>query len=270
MCIRDRIRNAEWTNLAEGEKARWTMAFYEIMQGGIIKAGETPVNLPVYKDRFFGTDVALLGPAGTVTGPESSLKNPWRVQHLDPTYAAMGETIEAEAEIPEEAIDAFWEMRRGLQTQLEEAVLELRPGDGIAEASSPGARVATALPAGIDPDDAEMVEAWSLFAAENPEIAAQRVGAQPSPTRLETPPARDVSPIDRQSPQLSDGKQYERGGVGRSRIGINPVQSPEDLRQGYADATKPRLPMGPRRKSCLLYTSPSPRDRTRSRMPSSA
>ena len=26
----------------------------------------------------------------------------------------------------------------------------------------------------------------------------------------------------------------------------------------------------PKRKSCLLYTSPSPRDRTRSRMPSSA
>ena len=27
---------------------------------------------------------------------------------------------------------------------------------------------------------------------------------------------------------------------------------------------------GPRRRDCLLYTSPSPRDRTRSRMPSSA
>ena len=28
--------------------------------------------------------------------------------------------------------------------------------------------------------------------------------------------------------------------------------------------------LGPRAVSCLLYTSPSPRDRTRSRMPSSA
>ena len=30
------------------------------------------------------------------------------------------------------------------------------------------------------------------------------------------------------------------------------------------------LGMGARQASCLLYTSPSPRDRTRSRMPSSA
>ena len=33
---------------------------------------------------------------------------------------------------------------------------------------------------------------------------------------------------------------------------------------GYPSAAAPRL------KRCLLYTSPSPRDRTRSRMPSSA
>ena len=32
----------------------------------------------------------------------------------------------------------------------------------------------------------------------------------------------------------------------------------------------PMIVTAPRKKSCLLYTSPSPRDRTRSRMPSSA
>ena len=36
--------------------------------------------------------------------------------------------------------------------------------------------------------------------------------------------------------------------------------------QGFADPTKAPVV----RKVCLLYTSPSPRDRTRSRMPSSA
>ena len=33
---------------------------------------------------------------------------------------------------------------------------------------------------------------------------------------------------------------------------------------------KPKILAGNRRYYCLLYTSPSPRDRTRSRMPSSA
>ena len=38
------------------------------------------------------------------------------------------------------------------------------------------------------------------------------------------------------------------------------------LEKGFIDQIVPRSKM----KSCLLYTSPSPRDRTRSRMPSSA
>src|SRR5665811_2453665 len=36
------------------------------------------------------------------------------------------------------------------------------------------------------------------------------------------------------------------------------------------ETSVPFLTVGPRASSCLLYTSPSPRDRTRSRMPSSA
>ena len=40
----------------------------------------------------------------------------------------------------------------------------------------------------------------------------------------------------------------------------------------YGDLTSESnaIPEMPKDKSCLLYTSPSPRDRTRSRMPSSA
>ena len=36
------------------------------------------------------------------------------------------------------------------------------------------------------------------------------------------------------------------------------------------EAGKAKRPLSARKKCCLLYTSPSPRDRTRSRMPSSA
>ena len=63
-----------------------------------------------------------------------------------------------------------------------------------------------------------------------------------------------------------------------SRDYINPM----DINLNYADDDNPlgmksdfilslcELIMGARDGSCLLYTSPSPRDRTRSRMPSSA
>ena len=43
----------------------------------------------------------------------------------------------------------------------------------------------------------------------------------------------------------------------------NKFLNPEKLDKAYNFAVKAH-------KSCLLYTSPSPRDRTRSRMPSSA
>ena len=43
-----------------------------------------------------------------------------------------------------------------------------------------------------------------------------------------------------------------------------------DLLQQQADTFGGMLTYAPPPKTCLLYTSPSPRDRTRSRMPSSA
>ena len=42
-----------------------------------------------------------------------------------------------------------------------------------------------------------------------------------------------------------------------------------DLGLGRMNPSTPLLAVGPRSDTCLLYTSPSPRDRTRSRMPSS-
>ena len=40
--------------------------------------------------------------------------------------------------------------------------------------------------------------------------------------------------------------------------------------KGFGKALRGKGKVSPTIKSCLLYTSPSPRDRTRSRMPSSA
>ena len=61
---------------------------------------------------------------------------------------------------------------------------------------------------------------------------------------------------------ISSGK----GGVGKSTIAVNIACSLSKLglKTGLLDADI----YGP--NTCLLYTSPSPRDRTRSRMPSSA
>ena len=44
----------------------------------------------------------------------------------------------------------------------------------------------------------------------------------------------------------------------------------QQLKTDYEEATALCIKMGMRDCNCLLYTSPSPRDRTRSRMPSSA
>ena len=48
------------------------------------------------------------------------------------------------------------------------------------------------------------------------------------------------------------------------------VNNPEKLLNNWAANPQTRAQYGAKGKGCLLYTSPSPRDRTRSRMPSSA
>jgi len=47
-------------------------------------------------------------------------------------------------------------------------------------------------------------------------------------------------------------------------------EAPEPVESKKTDAGQPTATANSRTESCLLYTSPSPRDRTRSRMPSSA
>jgi len=75
-----------------------------------------------------------------------------------------------------------------------------------------------------------------------------------------------------------DGKDIDRAGV---KMVVNPfdefaIEQAVRLREARSDVESiTALIVGPAQASealrtCLLYTSPSPRDRTRSRMPSSA
>ena len=52
--------------------------------------------------------------------------------------------------------------------------------------------------------------------------------------------------------------------------GAAPAQPPAEPAQAEPPQAEPEGPPPQEATSCLLYTSPSPRDRTRSRMPSSA
>ena len=57
-------------------------------------------------------------------------------------------------------------------------------------------------------------------------------------------------------------QKYRTGGFEQGRNA--------NYQQLLQDTNKPKRVFGPKYWYCLLYTSPSPRDRTRSRMPSSA
>ena len=51
---------------------------------------------------------------------------------------------------------------------------------------------------------------------------------------------------------------------------INPDREPSPYRNEFAEAVEILKRMNDKLDTCLLYTSPSPRDRQKSRMPSSA
>ena len=73
-----------------------------------------------------------------------------------------------------------------------------------------------------------------------------------------------VSPTSTKKPAGT----YRR--LGQSKTGWDGgTAAPTELNSVYYVPTFGDLEMG-KQRTCLLYTSPSPRDRTRSRMPSSA
>ena len=82
------------------------------------------------------------------------------------------------------------------------------------------------------------------------------------------------------NPQSKTQRQESKFWECRRSLRLWPVPSAEDLHENLKDFLKNKLAledsffeedMGPVTiKSCLLYTSPSPRDRQKSRMPSSA
>ena len=70
---------------------------------------------------------------------------------------------------------------------------------------------------------------------------------------------------------IHEGEGVAAKALERLGISLDAVreQAQEIIGQGQ-QAPSGHIPFTPRAKNCLLYTSPSPRDRTRSRMPSSA
>ena len=68
-----------------------------------------------------------------------------------------------------------------------------------------------------------------------------------------------------------DGLLRDADAYGKIREALDDAGAKENRGQGLQkDALLRRLMAAAERSPCLLYTSPSPRDRTRSRMPSSA
>ena len=86
---------------------------------------------------------------------------------------------------------------------------------------------------------------------------------------LLAPPLLAVTPV---TPQKTGGKVTVNG----KPLGVNHAylfHAPDNWEEGQVNPVvliSPRPLETAKLKHCLLYTSPSPRDRTRSRMPSSA
>ena len=104
----------------------------------------------------------------------------------------------------------------------------------------------------IEPITPEMVE--KIIVKEKPDALLPTMGGQ---TALNTALA------------LHESGALARHGVEMIGAKAEVIDKAED-RQKFRDAMDKLGLESPRSKACLLYTSPSPRDRTRSRMPSSA
>ena len=80
----------------------------------------------------------------------------------------------------------------------------------------------------------------------------------------------DVRPLVRMSVTViieKDGKRESAGSGGGGRFGLN-YFAESDRIKGYVDEAVRQALI--KLEACLLYTSPSPRDKRQSRMPSSA
>ena len=87
----------------------------------------------------------------------------------------------------------------------------------------------------------------------------------------------DLEPGDRIAIQMPNLIQYPVVFFGAMRAGLivvntNPLYTPREMEHQFRDSGARALVVlaNMAAGACLLYTSPSPRDRTRSRMPSSA
>eukprot|EP00656_Telonema_subtile_P036936 TRINITY_DN4100_c0_g1_i1.p1 TRINITY_DN4100_c0_g1~~TRINITY_DN4100_c0_g1_i1.p1 ORF type:complete len:304 (+),score=43.60 TRINITY_DN4100_c0_g1_i1:111-1022(+) len=90
--------------------------------------------------------------------------------------------------------------------------------------------------------------------------------------RQSRPPSRESSPPPGELSRSTVQQRPKSAGAVRRPLSASsgPAAARGRVGVGSLDLTDLNTSTGVRPKSCLLYTSPSPRDRTRSRMPSSA
>ena len=112
------------------------------------------------------------------------------------------------------------------------------------------------------------------------DVLSQKIAERSSlGTRIEAANEQDKDDLRRQADDLTDDIRQLRqtlesiaiGGVDTSLFVPQEVEEESDWRQDVALIAQPVIDtLKDLTENCLLYTSPSPRDRTRSRMPSSA
>ena len=117
------------------------------------------------------------------------------------------------------------------------------------------------------PDSSETLDAWSILSYLAGQTSRIKLGTvvTPLPFRPPSQLAKIVSTVD----LLSGGRTILGVGAGWHRPEFDGFSEWLPTRERVAQ-TSEALELITTLWGCLLYTSPSPRDRTRSRMPSSA
>ena len=126
-----------------------------------------------------------------------------------------------------------------------------------------------------------LIEDWNIrnyLMTELPHAAISRVEVERTRDRLriDVHTARPGIVIGRRGTEADRLRAGLAKITGNNKVQLNiqEIKTPELdaalIAQGVADQLQGRVAFRRAMKRCLLYTSPSPRDRTRSRMPSSA